>query len=48
MWRHGWQRRGPDFTEVLEDVTDHRKVYRLVQSDRCFAGGGAGQIPQPW
>ncbi|XP_029025986.1 mitogen-activated protein kinase kinase kinase kinase 5-like isoform X2 [Betta splendens] len=34
VWRHGWQRRGQDFSEVLEEVTDPRKVYRLVQSDR--------------
>ena len=34
VWRHGWQRRRQDFTEVLEEVTDHRKIYRLVQSDR--------------
>uniref|UniRef100_A0A665TX93 Mitogen-activated protein kinase kinase kinase kinase 5-like n=1 Tax=Echeneis naucrates TaxID=173247 RepID=A0A665TX93_ECHNA len=34
VWRHGWQRRGPGFSEVLEETTDHRKIYRLVQSDR--------------
>ncbi|KAG7239924.1 hypothetical protein INR49_003656 [Caranx melampygus] len=34
VWRHGWQRRGQGFTEVLEEITDHRKIYRLVQSDR--------------
>ncbi|XP_026185419.1 mitogen-activated protein kinase kinase kinase kinase 5 isoform X2 [Mastacembelus armatus] len=34
VWRHGWQRRGQDFTELLEETTDHRKIYRLVQSDR--------------
>lgn len=33
VWRHGWQRR-QGFSEVLEDVTDPRKIYRLVQSDR--------------
>ncbi|XP_070685142.1 mitogen-activated protein kinase kinase kinase kinase 5-like isoform X2 [Pempheris klunzingeri] len=34
VWRHGWQRRGQGFTEVLEETTDPRKIYRLVQSDR--------------
>lgn len=34
VWRHGWQRRRQDFNEVLEELTDHRKIYRLVQSDR--------------
>ncbi|CAN9511123.1 unnamed protein product [Ophioblennius macclurei] len=33
MWRHGWQRRGKGFKEVLEEETDHKKTYRLVQSD---------------
>uniref|UniRef100_A0A8D0D2B3 Uncharacterized protein n=1 Tax=Sander lucioperca TaxID=283035 RepID=A0A8D0D2B3_SANLU len=34
VWRHGWQRRRQSFTEVLEETTDLRKIYRLVQSDR--------------
>ncbi|XP_034384711.1 mitogen-activated protein kinase kinase kinase kinase 5-like isoform X2 [Cyclopterus lumpus] len=34
VWRHGWQRRGRGFTELLEETTDHRKIYRLVQSGR--------------
>ncbi|XP_044210160.1 mitogen-activated protein kinase kinase kinase kinase 5-like isoform X1 [Thunnus albacares] len=34
VWRHGWQRKGHGFTEVLEETTDPRKIYRLVQSDR--------------
>uniref|UniRef100_UPI0037E8A89A mitogen-activated protein kinase kinase kinase kinase 5-like isoform X2 n=1 Tax=Semicossyphus pulcher TaxID=241346 RepID=UPI0037E8A89A len=34
VWRHGWQRRGQSFTEVLQETTDLRKIYRLVQSDR--------------
>ncbi|XP_029302704.1 mitogen-activated protein kinase kinase kinase kinase 5 isoform X2 [Cottoperca gobio] len=34
VWRHGWQRRGQSFTEVLEESMDPRKIYRLVQSDR--------------
>ncbi|KAF3847402.1 hypothetical protein F7725_020430 [Dissostichus mawsoni] len=36
VWRHGWQRRGQGFTEVLEETTDPRKTYRLVQSDRMI------------
>lgn len=34
VWRHGWQRRGRSFIDVLEETTDHRKIYKLVQSDR--------------
>ncbi|KAM9853604.1 mitogen-activated protein kinase kinase kinase kinase 5 [Aulostomus maculatus] len=34
VWRHGWQRRRLGFAEVLEETTDPRKIYRLVQSDR--------------
>ncbi|CAI5692713.1 unnamed protein product [Oreochromis niloticus] len=34
VWRHGWLRKGKGFTEMLEEFTDHRKIYRLVQSDR--------------
>ncbi|KAF7661370.1 hypothetical protein LDENG_00262880 [Lucifuga dentata] len=34
VWRHGWQRRGQGFTEVLEETTDPKKIYRLVHSDR--------------
>ncbi|XP_013871355.1 mitogen-activated protein kinase kinase kinase kinase 5 isoform X4 [Austrofundulus limnaeus] len=34
VWRHGWQRRGRGFTDVLEEVTDHRKIHRMVKSDR--------------
>lgn len=34
VWRHGWQRRAQGFTAVLEEITDPRKIYRLVQSDR--------------
>lgn len=34
VWRHGWQRRGQGFIDVLEETTDPRKIYRLVQSDR--------------
>ncbi|KAM6987533.1 mitogen-activated protein kinase kinase kinase kinase 5 [Tautogolabrus adspersus] len=34
VWRHGWQRRGRSFSEVLEETTDPRKIYRLVHSDR--------------
>uniref|UniRef100_UPI003AABE0F0 mitogen-activated protein kinase kinase kinase kinase 5 n=1 Tax=Centroberyx gerrardi TaxID=166262 RepID=UPI003AABE0F0 len=34
VWRHGWQRRGEGFTEILEETNDPRKIYRLVGSDR--------------
>ncbi|KAM4627195.1 mitogen-activated protein kinase kinase kinase kinase 5 [Polymixia lowei] len=34
VWRHGWQRRGEGFTDVLQESTDTRKIYRLVGSDR--------------
>ncbi|XP_011480565.1 mitogen-activated protein kinase kinase kinase kinase 5 isoform X1 [Oryzias latipes] len=34
VWRHGWQRRGKGFTEVLEELTDPRKIYRMVKSHR--------------
>ncbi|XP_037533859.1 mitogen-activated protein kinase kinase kinase kinase 5 [Nematolebias whitei] len=36
VWRHGWQRRGKGFSEVLDETTDHRKVYRMVKSDRMI------------
>lgn len=44
MWRHGWQRRGQDFTEVLEEANDHRKVHRLVQSDRYATPSFTGHL----
>ncbi|CAL8352431.1 unnamed protein product [Lota lota] len=34
VWRHGWQRRGEGFTEVLQQTTDPRREYRLIGSDR--------------
>nr|XP_019959503.1 PREDICTED: mitogen-activated protein kinase kinase kinase kinase 5-like [Paralichthys olivaceus] len=34
VWRHGWLRKGQGSVEVLEETTDKRKIYRLVQSDR--------------
>ncbi|KAM9318326.1 mitogen-activated protein kinase kinase kinase kinase 5 [Pholidichthys leucotaenia] len=34
VWRHGWQRRGKGFTELLYEYTDHKKIYRLVRCDR--------------
>ncbi|XP_034460956.1 mitogen-activated protein kinase kinase kinase kinase 5-like [Hippoglossus hippoglossus] len=34
VWRHGWMRRAQGSTEVLEETTDQKKIYRLVQSDR--------------
>lgn len=34
VWRHGWSRRGPDFSEILEETTDHKKTFRLIPSHR--------------
>ncbi|XP_028320625.1 mitogen-activated protein kinase kinase kinase kinase 5 [Gouania willdenowi] len=34
VWRHGWMRMDKRFSEVLEETSDHRKVYRLLQSNR--------------
>ncbi|XP_077422140.1 mitogen-activated protein kinase kinase kinase kinase 5 isoform X2 [Vanacampus margaritifer] len=34
VWRHGWLRMERGVTKVLEETTDPRKIYRLVQSDR--------------
>ncbi|XP_047248681.1 mitogen-activated protein kinase kinase kinase kinase 5 isoform X4 [Girardinichthys multiradiatus] len=34
VWRHGWQRRTKSFTEVLEELTDHRKIHRILKSDK--------------
>lgn len=34
VWRHGWQRRRLGSSEVLEETTDTRKIYRLVQLDK--------------
>ncbi|KAJ8369108.1 hypothetical protein SKAU_G00091360 [Synaphobranchus kaupii] len=34
VWRHGWQRRGESFSDVLQEVTDLKKAFRLVGSDR--------------
>ncbi|XP_051254535.1 mitogen-activated protein kinase kinase kinase kinase 5 [Dicentrarchus labrax] len=34
VWRHGWLRRGQGINEGAENITDHKKIYRLVQSDR--------------
>ncbi|KAL2095563.1 hypothetical protein ACEWY4_007711 [Coilia grayii] len=34
LWRHGWQRRGENFYDILQEATDHRKIFRLVGSDR--------------
>uniref|UniRef100_A0AAZ3R8Y1 non-specific serine/threonine protein kinase n=1 Tax=Oncorhynchus tshawytscha TaxID=74940 RepID=A0AAZ3R8Y1_ONCTS len=33
MWRHGWQRRG-EGPDILQEITDPKKTYRLVGSDR--------------
>lgn len=33
VWRHGWQRRG-EGPDVLQEIIDPKKTYRLVGSDR--------------
>uniref|UniRef100_A0A6Q2X164 non-specific serine/threonine protein kinase n=1 Tax=Esox lucius TaxID=8010 RepID=A0A6Q2X164_ESOLU len=33
LWRHGWQRRG-EGSEILQEYTDLKKIYRLVGTDR--------------
>ncbi|XP_023667916.1 mitogen-activated protein kinase kinase kinase kinase 5 [Paramormyrops kingsleyae] len=34
MWRHGWQRRGECFSDILQEITEPKKAFRLVGSDR--------------
>ncbi|XP_051535459.1 mitogen-activated protein kinase kinase kinase kinase 5-like [Myxocyprinus asiaticus] len=34
VWKHGWQRRGQGFLEILQEITDPKKTFRLVGSDR--------------
>lgn len=34
VWRHGWHRRGPDLSEVLEETTDYKKTFCLLPSER--------------
>uniref|UniRef100_H3CME8 Mitogen-activated protein kinase kinase kinase kinase n=1 Tax=Tetraodon nigroviridis TaxID=99883 RepID=H3CME8_TETNG len=36
VWRHGWQRKRLGSPEVMEETTDSRKIYRLVQSDKMI------------
>ncbi|KAL0972979.1 hypothetical protein UPYG_G00197250 [Umbra pygmaea] len=33
VWRHGWQRRG-EGSDILQEITDLKKIYRLVGTDR--------------
>ncbi|XP_023822870.1 mitogen-activated protein kinase kinase kinase kinase 5 [Salvelinus sp. IW2-2015] len=33
VWRHGWQRRG-EGPDILQEITDPKKTFRLVGSDR--------------
>uniref|UniRef100_A0AAY4DQL4 non-specific serine/threonine protein kinase n=1 Tax=Denticeps clupeoides TaxID=299321 RepID=A0AAY4DQL4_9TELE len=33
IWQHGWQRRGENFSEILQENTDMRRNFRLVGSD---------------
>ncbi|KAB5550110.1 hypothetical protein PHYPO_G00049960 [Pangasianodon hypophthalmus] len=34
LWKHGWQRRGEVFSEILQEITESRKIFRLIGSDR--------------
>ncbi|KAK7939483.1 hypothetical protein WMY93_002809 [Mugilogobius chulae] len=34
VWNHGWQRRGLDHSELLQEITDNKKTYCLLPSDR--------------
>ncbi|KAI5625424.1 mitogen-activated protein kinase kinase kinase kinase 5 isoform X6, partial [Silurus asotus] len=34
LWKHGWQRRSEIFTEILQEIAEPRKIFRLVGSDR--------------
>lgn len=34
FWKHGWQRRGPGFTDILQEITDPKNTFRLLGHDR--------------
>ncbi|XP_051520926.1 mitogen-activated protein kinase kinase kinase kinase 5-like isoform X2 [Myxocyprinus asiaticus] len=34
VWKHGWQRRGQGFSEILQEITEPQKTFRLVGSNR--------------
>ncbi|XP_062873159.1 mitogen-activated protein kinase kinase kinase kinase 5-like [Trichomycterus rosablanca] len=34
LWKHGWQRRGESLPEILQEITEPQKTFRLVGSDR--------------
>uniref|UniRef100_A0A671NWF1 non-specific serine/threonine protein kinase n=1 Tax=Sinocyclocheilus anshuiensis TaxID=1608454 RepID=A0A671NWF1_9TELE len=34
VWKHGWQRRGQGSSEILQEITDHKKTFRLLGTDR--------------
>uniref|UniRef100_A0A8C2BXS0 non-specific serine/threonine protein kinase n=1 Tax=Cyprinus carpio TaxID=7962 RepID=A0A8C2BXS0_CYPCA len=34
VWKHGWQRRCQGSSEILQEITDHKKTFRLLGSDR--------------
>ncbi|XP_052472635.1 mitogen-activated protein kinase kinase kinase kinase 5 [Carassius gibelio] len=34
VWKHGWQRRSQGSSEILQEITDHKKTFRLLGSDR--------------
>uniref|UniRef100_A0A8C2K2S6 non-specific serine/threonine protein kinase n=1 Tax=Cyprinus carpio TaxID=7962 RepID=A0A8C2K2S6_CYPCA len=34
VWKHGWQRRCQGSSEILQEITDHKKTFRLLGTDR--------------
>ncbi|CAM4548496.1 unnamed protein product [Leuciscus chuanchicus] len=34
VWKHGWQRRGQGSSEILQEITDTKRMFRLLGSDR--------------
>lgn len=34
LWKHGWQRRGELSSEILQEITEPRKIFRIIGSDR--------------
>ncbi|XP_056107232.1 mitogen-activated protein kinase kinase kinase kinase 5 isoform X2 [Rhinichthys klamathensis goyatoka] len=34
VWKHGWQRRGQGSSEILQEMTDPKSMFRLLGSDR--------------
>ncbi|XP_067220580.1 mitogen-activated protein kinase kinase kinase kinase 5 [Chanodichthys erythropterus] len=34
IWKHGWQRRGQGSSEILQEITDTKRIFRLLGYDR--------------